>query len=172
MKTQPRQGLLESASDVDVIDAITAVVVGRTCWKAEIILDEVWLHWGPVQRSARGSEQGTWWFGTSISNWTLERNGELLVRRDGRKNIPRDAVRAMNGATTLSFVLKWPTRDLEVRFDNGCLLRVPPVPEEEWALAEPVDDPFLESPDWEFYCPGHMCLVVGPGPKWRYLPSV
>ena len=169
------------ASDLAPIRAIAAPLLGQMCWMVDFGYPSVLnLHWGRAVRFATPlgeREQGEWILHAFGSEWTITCAGGTQVRSTDPDDEARARATILEGASTARFDVLFPDLELQVGFDNGCVLRLSPERDdlearqgEREGLGEDMTD--MEVEDWALFCPDDMYLRFGPGPKWWYGPRL
>lgn len=129
-QTEPSGREIRRPADLDPIHEIAVPLIGQVCWMVEFTYPNVLnLHWGPAvtYSTPLGEEQkGTWILHAFGSEWVIRCADGAVVRSSDEEKSSREGAKILEGATTTSFDATFPDLNLQVGFDNGCLLRLSP----------------------------------------------
>jgi hypothetical protein len=171
----PIEREVSSREDLDVLKRIVAPLLGRTCWKAEVIYgDNLCLHWGDKVASSsklpEDFEHGSWYLCSGAGTWVVRSPDSLTVVTEyglAEVNTPErsrteDTLRkVIENKRTLAIDIEYPSLSAMLTFADGSQV----------SIESPGREDTLDLPYWELFCPNDVFLRVGPGLEWAYLPS-
>ncbi len=161
-----------SPEDLALLNEVLDQIVGKTCWRADIVNNLLTLDIGEMvpygeDSWQKGKFHGEWEFSVIYSGWEIVQHSMVLLASSDEyatdEDVPEEIlkkVKAIEGSKITGYEVNHADLNLELEFSGGYKLKVYSARDGEQS------DAF-----WELFTPYRMLLDVGPGETYFYTCS-
>lgn len=162
-----------SPEDLVALNEVLDQIVGKTCWRADIVNNLLNLDIGEMvpyddDSLQKGRFHGEWELSIIYSGWEIVQHSMILMASSSDyvtdEGVPEEVlkkVKAIEGSQIAGYQVDYTDLSLELAFTGGYKLMVYP------GMNGNQSDAF-----WELFTPSHMVLDAGPGETYFYTCSL